>query len=78
VSGWDHRIHGIYSQDDECDECDEQDECRIKRLQIAEGLGFAIEETAGPSTALRTGRDDNSVGPLTPFRDEKLGGKSLT
>jgi hypothetical protein len=25
-------------------------------------------ETAGPSTTLRSGRDDNSVGPLTAVR----------
>ena len=26
------------------------------------------KETAGPSTTLRSGRDDNSVGPLTTIR----------
>src|SRR6202021_828120 len=30
-------------------------------------------ETAGPSTALRSGRDDNSVGPLTAIRLTALG-----
>src|ERR1700733_4989557 len=34
-------------------------------------------ETAGPSTALRSGRDDNSVGPLTAIRLTAFGAISL-
>jgi hypothetical protein len=34
-------------------------------------------ETAGPSTALRSGRDDNSVGPLAAIRLTALGAISM-
>jgi hypothetical protein len=46
----------------------------LPRLRVCVRTGG---ETAGPSTALRSGRDDNSVGPLTAIRLTAFGAISV-